>query len=349
MQKLKMLPAASLLLVILLSVNANGSICPDCDCECVKKQEFLLNQVLDALAEQKIATLRFVSSNANTQNATETGFDQLKNQMEGHQLEISGKLLARMLLVPFFLVMFLSATAAKGSSCDCDCVKQQDASIAQILRALDSEEVAISKSIFNSAKTQSQLPKEFNQLKAQMEGDKDKILGELEAVMAELEAVKKQHNEISACKSRICKLTRVNLTTLQNKKYFFSNISMNWYDANEFCKSKLMTLAAAKTETELKLIRDKGKEFNSTARWWVSASDIGRLAGDFAWHDGTLLPATSSLWDKRNGQPNFYRAGQETCVFLHYETVAQKLFDSICKTKIINFVCELPAESNQCY
>ncbi|XP_065337780.1 uncharacterized protein LOC135938148 [Cloeon dipterum] len=90
-----MLPAASLLLVILFSsVNANGSICSDCDC--VKKQEFLLNQVLDALAEQKIATLKYVSSNANTHNATETGFDQLKNQMEGQKLEISGKLDALM-------------------------------------------------------------------------------------------------------------------------------------------------------------------------------------------------------------------------------------------------------------
>ncbi|XP_065335208.1 CD209 antigen-like [Cloeon dipterum] len=258
-----------------------------------------------------------------------------------------------MQLVPcFFLVIFLSATATKGSSCsscDCECVKQQDASIGQILRALDSEEVAISKSIFNLTKTQSQLPKEFNQLKAQMEGDKEQILGKLDTVMAELEAVKKQQNENSALKSRICELTRVNLTTLQNKKYFFSNISVNWYDANNFCKSKLMTLAAAKTENELKLIRDKGLELNPTARWWLSASDIGRPAGDFAWHDGTLLPATSSLWDKRNGQPNVFRAGQETCVFLHFETVALKLFDSMCKTKIINFVCELPAESNHCY
>ncbi|CAB3379214.1 Hypothetical predicted protein [Cloeon dipterum] len=108
------------------------------------------------------------------------------------------------------------------------------------------------------------------------------------------------------------------LTTLENEKsYHFSRILRSWDEADTFCKSKMMALASPKTSNEIRTLRKTIDQFAPGEQWWVSATDVGNEPGNFTWLDGEILPSESSLWDKREHEPNDFGDGKKACVVLH--------------------------------
>jgi hypothetical protein len=69
---------------------------------------------------------------------------------------------------------------------------------------------------------------------------------------------------------------------------------------------------------------------------WVSASDVGRPAGQFAWADGTPVP--QSFWAR--GQPSSFGRGKPSCVLL--STQEAKLADFDCSKGRNLVLCEQP-------
>jgi len=70
---------------------------------------------------------------------------------------------------------------------------------------------------------------------------------------------------------------------------------------------------------------------------WLSASDIGRSAGQFYWPDAT--PVDVITWAP--GSPNAFITGQKTCVV--FDVKVGRLRDYDC-AKYYHLLCELPRE-----
>lgn len=76
--------------------------------------------------------------------------------------------------------------------------------------------------------------------------------------------------------------------------------------------------------------------------FWLSASDVGRVAGQFQWTDGT--PVDKSTW--QSGEPNSFGKGKEACVYL--DTGYAKLLDWSCTTSGPYILCEVHAALASC-
>ncbi|XP_065334373.1 C-type lectin domain family 4 member F-like [Cloeon dipterum] len=169
--------------------------------------------------------------------------------------------------------------------------------------------------------------------------NRNKDDGNLDALLAEINAVK-QNLQIENCRKAKSSLT--SLTKLANgKSYLFSSTRRSWYKAKEYCESIGLHLASPKTQSELKIVRNKAATISQT-NWWLSASDIGREAGDFQWHDGTILPLNSPMWAEDLKEPDSYRIGSDTCVDI-LSRGNLELLDYGCANEKYA-ICELPAE-----
>ncbi|XP_059470957.1 C-type lectin domain family 4 member M-like isoform X2 [Neocloeon triangulifer] len=125
------------------------------------------------------------------------------------------------------------------------------------------------------------------------------------------------------------------LKVLPNGKGFYvSSFKTNWYAAKEHCEMNGTVLASIKNGEELaQLGNSLPNKFRN--HYWLSGSNIGQPAERFVWLDGRRVD--NSWWDKRDGEPDSYFTGRETCVRLHWA----KLWDTYC-TDSTYFICEKP-------
>ncbi|XP_065336355.1 C-type lectin domain family 4 member F-like isoform X1 [Cloeon dipterum] len=136
------------------------------------------------------------------------------------------------------------------------------------------------------------------------------------------------------------------LTTLENgKTYHMYKKEVTWDEANTYCKSKMMALASPKTLDDLRLLQQSTQRQFAPGQYWLSATDAGREPGNFAWHDGEILPRESQLWDKQFMRPNkLFGNGKKTCVALGSPGLKDdRLYDFHCLYKAYA-VCELASE-----
>ncbi|CAB3376922.1 Hypothetical predicted protein [Cloeon dipterum] len=169
--------------------------------------------------------------------------------------------------------------------------------------------------------------------------NRNKSNANLDALLAEINAMK-QNLQIENCRKAKTSLT--SLTKLVNgKSYLFSSTRRSWYKAKEYCESIGLHLASPKTQLELRIVRNKAATISQT-NWWLSASDIGRQAGDFQWHDGTILPLNSPMWDEDLKEPDSYKRGSDTCVDI-LSRGNLELLDYGCANEKYS-ICELPAQ-----
>ncbi|XP_059468773.1 lectin-like isoform X2 [Neocloeon triangulifer] len=130
-----------------------------------------------------------------------------------------------------------------------------------------------------------------------------------------------------------------NWTELSNgKKYFASDEydNVEWSVAKGACEKSGSGLASIEREEEMQLLLDAFPEIGFHASYWLSASDVGRRAGDFRWGGGPDLPKDSPWWS--HDQPSTFRPGRETCVMV----LANKLHDLPCSSTH-RYLCQLPA------
>lgn len=71
--------------------------------------------------------------------------------------------------------------------------------------------------------------------------------------------------------------------------------------------------------------------------YWLDASDIGHEPGEFYWSDGRDVSRWS--WDRENGQPNDFAAGNQTAVCLSHLHRGRLCDGSISLHKAY-FICE---------
>ncbi|XP_065345371.1 uncharacterized protein LOC135942940 [Cloeon dipterum] len=132
--------------------------------------------------------------------------------------------------------------------------------------------------------------------------------------------------------------TGTNLVTLRNgKKYAFSDFALSWFSAKLFCEQRGLTLVTIKSNQDFSALNDAVG--NKDVVFWLSASDVGRPRGQFAWLDGTPLSRRGPMWYR--GQAVYYQQNQQSCVLLY----KSKLHAYNCLANY-NFICQLPP---QCY
>lgn len=115
---------------------------------------------------------------------------------------------------------------------------------------------------------------------------------------------------------------------------------MSVFDAERICQNYGDGLALVKTTDQRQKLRDFIGSFNTglryyfticlnsltkylrssfldtSAYYWIGASDIGHQAGQFYWRDGTKVD--DSLWAA--GNPNDFKVGQRTCINMAFST-----------------------------
>ncbi|KAL8568573.1 hypothetical protein ACOMHN_058509 [Nucella lapillus] len=108
--------------------------------------------------------------------------------------------------------------------------------------------------------------------------------------------------------------------------------NVNYTTARGDCISMQGRLVTTKTDVKVQCVwtYKKKKDFDKT---WVGADNMGK--GMFRWNDGTLLPDDSSLWNKKNGDPE--KNHDANCVYLLSRD--SFMYDEDCKNKY-NYICE---------
>ncbi|XP_059481680.1 lectin-like [Neocloeon triangulifer] len=163
----------------------------------------------------------------------------------------------------------------------------------------------------------------------------------LHATNTELEKATKSFNNLKIKSLQILcpKAYSKNLTLLPDGEfYYLGDEEFNWTRSKAFCDENDMELVNIKSENEITMLWAVAKEI-SLDWWWVSASNVGRPGGQYAWSDGRELPNNSSWWDKENNQPDSVQSKKEFCVDFR----DGKLYDYKCD-KDLHFICKVKSK-----
>ncbi|XP_036436745.1 C-type lectin domain family 4 member F-like [Colossoma macropomum] len=110
--------------------------------------------------------------------------------------------------------------------------------------------------------------------------------------------------------------------------YLFSNDSLNWHQAREYCRTQNASLLKVETEAEWAFITANSNEY------WIGLTD--EITGRWRWTDGTRYVMDRKKWG--HGQPDNWSGDGpegEHCAHLRY----RKLNDLHCKIRM-NYICK---------
>ncbi|XP_059476476.1 uncharacterized protein LOC132197293 isoform X2 [Neocloeon triangulifer] len=118
------------------------------------------------------------------------------------------------------------------------------------------------------------------------------------------------------------------------KKYFFSNQTANWTEADEKCKGMGFHLATIRDEADLDATLDEAIKRKNGTFWRLSAKKYGRWV--FLYHDGSIV--------KRDDIDILYwvKADELDCLCLSVG-LSTKMAGCKCSSDA-HFICEIPSE-----